>query len=258
MTQGTLVIASLAAGIAGAAYAVLALRLLRDARPRGVDASVLGSFALWWGTLAGNILLVALTYVLAAFGALPFGAQLAASVLERILLGVGVAGLLRYLLYLRTGRDFALALRITYGAYLALALLSLYLARPDGAFVGQWRTELTYAGASPSWGPALNALIVLPSLVAAGAYFLLYFRADDAPRRYRIAVVSWAVIAWWALAIVAGQPALLDVGWLQVVNRGSSVITALLVYWGHHPPGWLASRIQRAPRRGARPQEGSP
>lgn len=245
MTQATLLTAAGCALGAGLAYAALALQLGRDASQRATDARALRWFALWWATLAVNILVVAGTYVLAAVGSLRFELQLAVSLLQRVLLGVGVAGLLRYLVFVRTGRDLRTPLAIVYGLYVVASLLAIFIQSPDGVFVGGWRTELTYAGPTVTWPRALNLLIVLPSVVAALSYFLLYFRVDEPPKRFRIAVVSWALVGWWAIAVVAGQPALLDVGWLQVLNRGASVLTALLVFTAHHPPAWLARRLDR-------------
>lgn len=250
MTQTTLLAAALAAGTAGLAYAYLGERLRRDAlRHRGKEGPALRSFALWWGTLAINMLLVAATYVLAAYEALAFPVQLGVSVTQRVLLGLGVAGLLRYLIYLRTGRDLIAPLAVVYAAFIGVSLASMVYAGPSGVFVGEWRTELTYALRAPAWGPAANLLVVLPSIIASVAYFLLYFGADEAHRRYRIATVSWALVGWWTVAIVAGQSALLDVAWLQILNRAASVMTALLVLSAHHPPAWLERRLERADRR---------
>lgn len=253
MSQLTLVLACIAAAVAGAAYAHLGLRFMRDAR--GIDAagaSALQGFALWWSTLSANMLGVALTYLLAAFGALPFEVQLLVSIFQRILLGLGVAGLLRYLVYLRTGRDLLLPLIAVYGTYVALALTAITVSRPEGVFVGAWRTELTYAGGPVPWTRALNLLVVLPSLVASLAYLQMYRRVEGAHRRYRIAAVGWAIAGWWVLAIVAGQTALLDVAWLQLLHRVASVLTALVVLSAYHPPAWLARRLHRADdRRGA-------
>lgn len=246
MTSSTLLAASLAALAAAGAYAYLALRLGRDGGG-ATEATILRSFALWWATLAVNMAGVGLANGLAAFGALPFEAQLVLGVLQRILLGVGVLALLRYLLYLRWGRDLLGALLIVYGAYVALALYGLLASEPSGVFVGDWRTELTYRATLP-WTRALNLLVVLPSLVASLAYFTLYFKSDSAARRYRIAVVSWTLAGWWALAVVAGQPALLDVAWLQVLNRGASVLTAVMVLTAHHPPAALRAWLDRRER----------
>lgn len=259
MPYGTLLAASIAAAVAGASYAYLARRLQRDARQRGgSEGSSLRSFALWWATLALNILVVAATYVLAAFDALPFAAQLGVSILQRALLGIGVAALLRYLVYLRTGRDLLVPLALVYAVYVAASLASMFVAQPNGVYVGEWRTELAYARPGPSWSRALNLLVVLPSLVASIAYFMLYFKVEGAQRRYRVAVVSWGIIGWWALAIVAGQPALLDVGWLQVANRAASAATAVLILSAHDPPGWLSARLERADHRSFSANEGAP
>lgn len=245
MTQASLLSASAMATGAAGAYAYLAIRLREDARDPTRGAAVL-SFATWWATLAVNLVLVAVTYVLAGFGALPFEVQLAVSVMQRILLALGVAALLRYLLYLRTGRDLLLPLGVIYGAYLALAFVSMFIAVPDAVFVGEWRTELSYAEPPPAWTRLLSLLVVLPSFIASFAYFLLYYKVEDPGRRYRIAVVSWAIVGWWALAIVAGQRPLLDIGWLQALNRAASVLTALLVLSAYHPPRFLTARFARA------------
>lgn len=250
MTQATLVAAAAAASCAGAAYAYLAYRLHRDTQGRAVGRAPMRGFVLWWATLALNMLGVASTYVAAALGALPFEAQLVVSISQRILLGVGVAGLLYYLVFLRTGRSHARAITLAYATYILLALASMLVAQPNGVFIGEWRTELAYASAFPAWGRALGLLIVLPSIVASVAYFLLYFQVEHPLRRYRIGIVSWTLIGWWVLAVIAGQGPLLDVAWLQVLNRAASVATALLVLSAYHPPHWLARRLARSTASG--------
>lgn len=59
-----------------------------------------------------------------------------------------------------------------------------------------------YVDEAPAWADLLfSRSLLLPSLVAAGAYFALFFRAKDAKVRYRILLLSGGFILWMGFSI---------------------------------------------------------
>lgn len=244
--RSTLLMAGVMALVAAIVYAYVARRV----RPApGAGSRALRMFALWWDALAVNLALVALTYLLGAFDALTFEVQLVDSYLQRLLLGVSLVGLMHYLLFLLTGRDLLWQLAAAYGTYFLLITGAFFYQEPSTLFIGEWRTDVVFARPELRWVQALSLVFVLlPPVIASAAYLRLYFRIEDPERRWRIALVSVAILVWWAVAVVAGQRELLDVGGVQVANRVLSVMAALAVLAAYEPPDWLRRRWEGAAR----------
>lgn len=243
MAVPTLLAAGAIATLVAASYAFVAWTLGRRLR-RGPTRRPLAYFSLWWGALALNLAGVAVTYFLGAVDALTFEAQLTASHVQRLLLSLSMTGLVAYLLFVLTGKDHARWLAVVYGVYYALSVYAMLYARPDGVFVGNWRTDLTYAGESLPWFSAVSlAVIVLPPIGCGIAFAVASRRAEDATTRYRMRVVAFAVVFWWAVAVLAGQRALLDVDAVQAGHRFLSLFAALLVLAAYRPPAWVRRRL---------------
>lgn len=241
--RATLAVAGIIAIVVGLAYSYVAMRLVQ--RPAAAPAAkrALSFFAMWWAGLALNITLVGGTYLAGAFGVLTFEMQLIDSFLQRLLLTISLVGLMYYLLYLLTGRDLFVPLAVAYGAYFLLLTYTFFAGDPSGLFVGDWRTDVTFSQPTNRFNGILTlAFVILPPVVASLAYFRLFFRMDDASMRWRIALVSWAIVGWWAVAVVAGQRAALDNGPLQSFHRLLSLAAALLVLAAYHPPAWARQR----------------
>lgn len=239
----TLLLAGVVAFAAAVVYAHVARRL---ALPRlGAEPPrPLRLFALWWGALALNIGLVGATYVLGAFDALTLEVQLVDSLLQRILLAVSMVGLMHYLLFLLTGRDLLGPLVVAYAAYLVGMTYLLLASRPETLFVGDWRTDVVPTLPGPAWAPLVSLLFILaPPIVASALCLGMARRLDDPARRFRLTVVSLAILAWWLVAVVAGQRTLLDVGPVQTLNRALSLAAALAVLVAYEPPAWARRRF---------------
>lgn len=240
--SGTLLIAGVIAAVVAASYAYVAWELWR----RGgfaPERRPLWYFAVWWGALAANLAGVSATYFLAANGALDLPLQVASSHLQRLLLSVSMTGLLAYLLFILTGRDLVRPLAIVYAAYFAISIYSLAAAQPDSVFIGAWRTDINYANAAPAWTNLLSlALIVTPPIVC-GVAFLVASRRASRPQRYRMRLVSFAIVFWWVVAVAAGQRALLDMDAFQASHRFLSLLAALVVLAAYHPPRWARAKL---------------
>lgn len=242
MPTTTLLVAGAIATIVAATYAIVSWQLWRRG---GSDATrrPLRYFALWWGALSANLAGVAVTYFLASYDALDLTTQIAGSQIQRLLLAVSMVGLISYLLVVLTGRDLVVPIGIVYGAYFAASIYSLTIARPIDVLVGKWRTDLVYAQEGAAWMDVLSlAVIVLPPLVC-GAAFLVASRRASAPQKYRMRLVSFAVVFWWVVAVAAGQRSALENDAFQALHRVLSLIAALLVLAAYHPPAWARRRF---------------
>jgi hypothetical protein len=243
VTQPTLLLAGGVALCVGAAYGYVATQLTRRAVEDDEARRALRSFALWWGALGVNLGVVAAIYFVAAFGGVPLELQIADSILQRLLLAVSMVGLVDYMLFVTTGRHRMTSIILAYGAYFAWSLAMMIYAHPVAVLYGRWRTDLVYANSEPPGAPLVGlAFIVLPAVVGALAYLRLYFRATHRSQKYRIAVVSSALLVWWVVAVAAGQRQLLEVDWLQVGQRFLGLLAAFAVLAAFRPPAWVRAK----------------
>ncbi|MFA5861055.1 MAG: hypothetical protein WDA16_05110, partial [Candidatus Thermoplasmatota archaeon] len=114
VAQSTLFIAGSIALLAGATYGHVALQLARRPGLSGDSRSAIRLFALWWGALGANLVVVALASFAATFGTLTFGWQMADSILQRGLLSLSLVGLMGYMFYVLTGHTRLLLLSTAY------------------------------------------------------------------------------------------------------------------------------------------------
>lgn len=243
MSSATLLAAGGVALAVAAVYAHMGRRVLqRNGSSRG-SARAMHAFAPWWGALAANMLLGGLFMLGAALGWQDLGLQVGYAVFQRFLLVLSLVGLMGYLLYLLTGRDLLAPLAVAYAGFFVFLLAAMLLSQPTGVYIGEWRTDLLYAGSAPRWMQVVNLAALLgPPVGGALAYFRLYFRLHDPTQRYRIALVSWALIAWWVVAVMAGQHEMFGSQGFQVVNRFLGLGAALVILAAFEPPGWARRR----------------
>lgn len=253
LVQPTLAVAALAAGGAAAVYLYLGRMLTRRVAPDAVARRALVMFSVWWTATGANIALAAILILAAAFGWTSFAVQMAYTVVQRLLLAVALVGLAYYLFVLVLGLAPVRMLVILYSAYFVVLLGTLYASQPDGVYVGDWRLDVSYAApeAVPTWLTAvLGAFLVLPPVVLSGAAIALARRlpADRHPQRNRITIVGVALIAWWVVAVVAGQRATFDEAFFQLFNRLLGLAMALAIFAAYHPPAWLWRHVEDGPR----------
>lgn len=246
MGSGTLLVAGAIAAFVAAAYAYVAWELWR----RGgfePDRRPLWYFAVWWGALAANLAGVAATYVLAANGALDLSLQVTSSHVQRLLLSVSMTGLLAYLLFILTGRDLVWPLAVVYAGYFAISIYSVSAADPESVFIGAWRTDLEYANPSPQWVNLVTLALIVAPPIGCGLAFLVASRRASRPQRYRMRLVSTAIVFWWVVAVAAGQRALLGMDVFQASHRVLSLLAALVVLAAYHPPRWAREKLGAEP-----------
>lgn len=230
-----------------AAYTYVGVRLVRRDGPTGDTRLALLLFAGWWWATAANQALGGLTYAAAAFGHADFALQLTYAMVSRLLLAGSLFGLMAYMVYLFTGRMRLGLLGAFYAAFYLLLLASVVTARPDGLEYARWRIDVHYAVTPPAPLLLLQfAALVLPPVAAALSYFRLCFRVDRPEQRFRIVLVSWTVIVWWIVAVLAGQRTSFDNDALQALNRIVGLLAGVAVLLAYDPPAWLQRRW-RAP-----------
>ena len=238
----SLFVASLVAFAAGMVYLVVA-REFRTRISHALPASrrPLLFFALWWAALGTNIVLGGLLYMAASFGYTDYPLQVVYSIVQRLLLCVSLVGLMYYLLYLLSGRDWLAVLVAYYSTYFLFVVYIMYSGEPQGVHVGAWRTDLDYTrDNAATYGLANFLLLVLPPVVAALAYFFrFFFRSDERALRYRIGLVAWAITVWWIMAVVAGQREAFGNEEFQLVNRITGLLAALSILAAYRPPAWV-------------------
>lgn len=219
-------------------------------------------FVIWWGGLA-VIGLYALVFndtygiVVAEYGLGPLLAIL------YILIGILfllLGGLMYYLLYLYTGRSGTLWWPTVYYLVLMASVVWLLhgfggacLVPADGGCQNpDWQEgDPAAIGAydeRPQWiGPVFGLALVVPPLVAAVMYFLLYFRVDDPTSKYRILMVSGGIILWFTFSVgntlvaASTQTPAGDVS--ALISRSLGVLAAALVLLAYLPPRFVQRRF---------------
>jgi hypothetical protein len=200
-----------------------------------------GLFATWWYGLAGAALVSGTLNFMAAAGYTDLNLWLTFGLFSLLLICAALGGLLYYLIYLYTGsRKAIVPLALFYlGLYLALMYL-VNLNTPTHVEVGRWTAQVKYDKEfDPLYGYLFIVLLLVPQLVAAVAYFSLYFRTGDRTQRYRIAMVSGSIIVWFGSSLLVGflggRDASQSDAW-QVASRILSLMATLAILVAYRPP----------------------
>ncbi|HWG92136.1 MAG TPA: hypothetical protein VNZ52_14900, partial [Candidatus Thermoplasmatota archaeon] len=239
----TLLLAACVTLVLGAVYLYVG-RCIGTREPATAGAKrAMGFFALWWYAVAANVALGGLVYAAAALGFASLTVQLTYAHLSRVLLVLSLVGLMYYLLYLVTGKGRLPLVIAYYAAYYGLLLYMLVASAPDAVQVGNWRTVEVPSRPLPRVFSAVSsAALLLPPVLGALAAFRVFFVVEDRSQRYRIALVSWSIVVWWLIAVVAGQREAVGVEWFQMVNRAVSVVAAVGILFAYLPPTFVRER----------------
>ncbi len=202
-------------------------------------------FGLWWYCLAATTLLGGILHLLGAFNIVSLPLFVALTYVNILLICIALWGLLYYLVYLFTGsRRFLILLTIFYVLYYVLLVYYITASDPARVEITRWRTQLVYA--HPLTGPFFTlalVLLVFPQILAALAYFTLFFRVREATQRYRILLVSWCVILWFGSAFAASAAGLSREDWWQIVSRLIGLGAAMGILFAYLPPAIIRRRF---------------
>lgn len=249
------------AGLLTLATAILYAYVGRIVRGRSVASArskvANEAFQVWWFGLALATALGGVRALLGSFGVLDRGLHAALLFLSLPALAAALYGLVYYLVYLYTGdarwRTPILAFHAAFGVALFMLVVWMHPLRP---LANPWSVGFVYEH-EPE-GALLAAVLVPllgPSLLAAFAYFTLFFRVQDPVARYRIGLVSVAILAWFGSAGAASA-----LGWSRwdhwpLASRTIALGATLLILLAYKPPRIVRERIERpgrpAPASGA-------
>lgn len=241
MTQPTLffgaILAALSAGVYFYVGRVLLMR--RPASPEVGTAWLM--FVVWWYALATTTLSGAILSLLGALGIAGLHLFMTITLINLLATCVALYGLMFYLLYLFTGnRRLFAPLTLFYIAYYILLVYYVLASEPIGVMVNRWGAGLEYQ--NPTRGPLFLIvlfLLVFPQIIGSLAYFMLYFQVRTTTQKYRILLVSWSIIIWFASSFIASISGLSGQDWWQVVSRLIALTASLTILLAYQPPAWV-------------------
>lgn len=202
-------------------------------------------FVLWWQALGGLGLIGAVVIAVYMTSGLPVWLYQAYVSFVLMVLFVALWGLQFYLVFLYTGsRRSFLPLGVFYGLlFFVTAALIAYNGPPeritDNGYTLKTEPEVEY-GMAFNLGFVL--LIVGPQMFAAIAYARLYRKSTDRTHRYRIAMVTGAILVWFGSSILATAfDVSQSLSW-QIVSRIIGMLGAIAILLAYKPPGWVRSK----------------
>lgn len=225
-------------------------RAVMERSPKGEAKVAAGLFAAWWYLLAISTAGPAILSLLAAFGYAPLVMHKAVTDLVLVAISAGLGGLLYYLIYIYTGKTSSLwPVMIGYGLYALVLLIWIEWGDPSGVHLRRWATEIVYRN-QLSGSPlalVLTVLLVGPQLVAALAYLSLYWRIEGRERRYRVLLVSLAIIVWFGSSLVGSIAGLSNSDAWQLTTRLIGLSAAGVILIAFRPPAIVRAWIAAAP-----------
>ncbi len=202
-------------------------------------------FVVWWQSLGGLGLSGVVLNVAYLLDVLPIWLYQAYVSFVLLVLFVALWGLQFYLVFLYTGsRRSFLPLGAFYAVlFFATAALIAYVGPPDRITDNGWTLKTE---PETDFGMAFNLgfllLIVGPQMFAAVAYARLYRKSADRTQRYRIAMVTSAILVWFGSSVLATAFGASDnVAW-QVLSRLIGVAGALAILMAYKPPAWIQQK----------------
>lgn len=218
-------------------------RVVAERAPTG-EARVANSlFSAWWVLLAVATAAPGILSLVAAYLPPQLFVHVAVTQATLILISAALACLLYYLIYIYTGKTRALRpVMLGYALYAFTLLLWIAYARPIAVEVGDWGAMLRYE--RPLEGPLSIILVLLlvgPQIVGALAYFSLVWRVRGRERRFRIVLVSLAIIVWFGTSLLGNLAGFVDSPAWEIVSRLVAFFAAASVLLAYRPP----SRLRR-------------
>jgi hypothetical protein len=258
--------------VVGLAFAVVSAVLFGYAGRVQMKRQVMGEarlalqlFAIWWYALAAITVVGSVFNILAGLGKTDIALWQVYTYLAIAGICLALWGLLYYLLYLFTGnRAWLPILSIFYIFVYVLVLYFVQVSQPIGVKHDEWSAQLEYANQQDSpISIALVLFIIAPQILAGLAYFSLFFRVRERAQRFRIAIVSWSIVAWFSSSlVVAFSPELQTSDGWQVTSRLIGLTAASLIVMAYRPPRgiqrWLDAGAPAASDEGSRLARGGP
>lgn len=201
-------------------------------------------FALYWYMVATVTLLGGLLAAASLSRTIPLPIVETAYELQLLMGCLATWGAVSFFVYLRTGRSFLLPISASYIAVLAL-LLYVFNASSPFTVVSSYGV-VTIAPVVPTssshlLGPLILVTLSIPVMAGAAAYFTLFFRTHDPTVRFRVAIVSWTLIAWIMVRVfssaglLAASP-LIRAPVSSFAGQFVGAVAAVLILLAYYPP----------------------
>lgn len=205
-------------------------------------------FAAWWFILGLSGLLGVLPIVLYLGDRLPVWLYLTFSQLSLLAIFTALWALQCYLVYLYRGSHRALIpLGVFYLAlyvFIAGLLMWVVVEHPYERIVDNGFTLVAEPRFEIGRGVGLVAVLILlgPQMVAAAGYFRLYFKAKDRTQKYRIALLSGAILGWFGTSLAATAADANEGQAWQLASRLIGLAAGAVILAAYKPPRWIRQR----------------
>ena len=201
-------------------------------------------FALYWFAIAFDAMLAAVNLLAGALGGASGAFEETVTLAIYASISVMMSGLLYYLVFLFTGRTWALwPIIALYVAMFVVGVNVVVTSQPTGLRMTRWASAVTYTTDPAGVGAAvLGFAFLLPPTIGALAYGAFMFRVHGATQRYRIALVSAGIFVWFVTSIVLGVKTLESSDVVQGWGRAVTLASILVVVAAYHPPAWVRRR----------------
>lgn len=245
----TLLLSAVASVITGALYLYLG-RVLHNRKVSQEATLARDMFALWWALLGLLSFVSVLQITLYRSDRLPIWLYQTLGQLGVWALFAALWALQVYLMYLYTGsKRWVVPLGVFYlTLYMAVVALIHWIGPAAALTDDGWmlRTDQQFE-LSRGWTIALLLVLLGPQMAAALAYARLYRKTHDRTQRYRIAMLTGAILVWFGTSTVVGatsdpSPDNVNVPW-QIASRLLSIAAALTILAAYRPPGWIRRRF---------------
>ena len=222
----------------------LAVGALVAGRPRGGPSSLASlSFAAFWASAA---ILSGTHAVLASVAWLGLESmELVVAIDQMTTPFYCIAGgtLLYYMVFLLTGRSFALPIGTYYLMIFPVVRYHTARADPVGYVVNDWQVNYVYAQPIETWGYTLTiALAAGPVLAAILAYATLARHPLDVATRYRVVCVSVGLAIAVSLETLTFTTDLSATRIGEIARRTVGFLAASIIVAGYIPPRWVKRR----------------
>lgn len=243
MPPDTLLVSGVIAAGGTALYAYVGARLA--IRPVSLEAQpALQLFATWWFLLAGTQVAIGGSEVLAWSGIESVGLHAGLSYVNLFLSVFAIHTLLYYLVYVFTGSLHGFrTVTLVYLAYFLAVLYLLTTANPVGIAVDPWTVQIETQ--DPISGPVAKAIVgvlLVPPLVATGAYLRLYAHVESRTQRYRVLVIGTSIALWLGSFLAVYLAGADQASIWPLVSKLIGFAGALAVLGAYFPPGWVRER----------------
>lgn len=206
-------------------------------------------FAAWWLILGVSGLLGAVQMVLYVAGLLPIWLYLTFAQLSILCIFAALWALQCYLVYLYRGSKRAFVpLGVFYAAlYLFVVgfLMWVVQVHPYESLGDNGWTLAPEPTFELGEGVGLVAILILvgPQMVAAVAYARLFRKTSDRTQRYRIAMLTGAILGWFGTSLLATAADANEGAAWQLFSRLLGMAAGLVILAAYKPPGWIRQRF---------------